>query len=291
MMNFLIGGVSGMIATSVIQPIDYVKVQIQVRSEMGNKNLSPFQIVRDITAKEGFTTLYKGLDSALLRQAVYTSTRLGIFYSIKDYIKKQNNGKDPNVVQNAVASLLAGAIGSFVGNPADLALVRMQSDSSLPMEERRNYKHVFDALLRTVKEEGVLTLWRGSFPTVCRAMAMNFSLLVPFEETKKIVKRMFPDFSENGNKIVACLVAGGCATVMSLPFDNVKTKLQKMKALPDGSLPYKGVVDCFVKSAKKEGASKLWVGINTYYFRIAPHALISLFLNDFFRHHYQSKKK
>jgi solute carrier family 25 oxoglutarate transporter 11 len=289
-MNFLIGGISGMIATSVIQPIDYVKVQIQVRSEMGSKDLNPFKIAKEITAKEGFTTLYKGLDSALLRQAVYTSTRLGIFYNIKDYLKKKNGGKEPNMVQNAAASLIAGAIGSFVGNPADLALIRMQSDAVLPMEERRNYKHVFDALSRTVKEEGVLTLWRGSFPTVCRAMAMNFSLLVPFEETKKLVKRWFPEFTDNRTKVIACFTAGLCATCLSLPFDNVKTKLQKMKKGADGALPYKGVVDCFTKTCQKEGAAKLWVGLNTYYFRVAPHALITLFLNDYIRTHYHQKK-
>lgn len=32
----------------------------------------------------------------------------------------------------ALASLTAGALGSVVGNPADLSLIRMQSDSSLP---------------------------------------------------------------------------------------------------------------------------------------------------------------
>jgi solute carrier family 25 oxoglutarate transporter 11 len=287
MINFFIGGMSGMIATCVIQPIDYIKVQIQVRSEGGSKDLSPFKIAKEITAKEGFTTLYKGLDSALLRQAVYTSTRLGIFYNIKDYIKKHNGGKEPNVLQNIGASLCAGAIGSFVGNPADLALIRMQSDANLPLEERRNYKHVFDALIRTVREEGILTLWRGSFPTVCRAMAMNFSLLVPFEECKK---KVAPYLNEHNTKIVSALVAGFFATCLSLPFDNVKTKLQKMKKGPDGQLPYKGVMDCFMKTFQKEGYSKLWVGINTYYVRVAPHALISLFLNDYFRAHFAKKK-
>jgi solute carrier family 25 oxoglutarate transporter 11 len=288
-MNFLIGGLSGMIATCVIQPIDYVKVQIQVRSEMGNKDLNPFKIAKEISAKEGFTTLYKGLDSALLRQAVYTSTRLGIFYNIKDHLKKKNGGKEPSMFQNAAASLTAGAVGSFVGNPADLSLIRMQSDTSLPKEERRNYKHVFDALIRTIREEGILTLWRGSFPTVCRAMAMNFSLLVPFEETKKKIKKMFPDFSDNNTKVIASLTAGLCATFLSLPFDNVKTKLQKMKKSPDGSFPYKGVFDCFAKTCAKEGSAKLWVGLNTYYVRVAPHALITLFLNDYLRTHLTKK--
>jgi len=35
---------------------------------------------------------------------------------------------------------------------------------------------------------------------------------------------------------------------MSLPFDNLKTKLQKMKAGPDGKYPYSGVPDCILKT-------------------------------------------
>lgn len=39
------------------------------------------------------------------------------------------------------------------------------------------------------------------------------------------------------------IFAGAVAATMSLPFDNAKTKLQKMKAAPDGTLPYKNIVD------------------------------------------------
>ena len=281
MQNFLIGGASGMFATTIIQPIDFIKVQIQVRSEMGSKELNPFKITKLIYQESGsIKTFYKGLNSALLRQAVYTSTRLGVFYNIKDWIVKKT-GKEPTILTNACASLFAGAVGSFVGNPADLALVRMQSDNNLPPAERRNYKNVFDALFRTVKEEGITTLWRGSFPTICRAMAMNFSLLVPFEETKKLLKPYVQN--DRSRAIVASLISGGCATVLSLPFDNIKTKLQKMKKGPEGKYPYAGVFDCFTKTAQKEGVAKLWVGINTYYIRVAPHAVISLLTNEFLR--------
>jgi solute carrier family 25 oxoglutarate transporter 11 len=288
MQNFLIGGASGMFATIIIQPIDFIKVQIQVRSEMGVKNLNPFAIARQIHQETGSVkTFYRGLDSALLRQAVYTSTRLGLFYSMKDYIVKKT-GKEPKMAVNAAMSLFAGAVGAFIGNPADLSLVRMQSDNNLPEAERRNYKNVFDALIRTVKEEGVLTLWRGSLPTVVRAMAMNFSLLVPFEETKKFLT---PYIENNRMRtITASMIAGACATVLSLPFDNVKTKLQKMKKLPDGSFPYKGVTDCILKTAKKEGPTGLWVGINTFYIRVAPHAIISLVTNEFLRNFFSKKK-
>ena len=52
---------------------------------------------------------------------------------------------------------------------------------------------------------------------------------------------------------------------MSLPFDNIKTKLQKMKAGSDGKMPYSGVFDCFYKSIRNEGLLKLWVGLPTFY--------------------------
>lgn len=39
----------------------------------------------------------------------------------------------------------------MVGSPADLSLIRMQSDSTLPAAQRRNYKGVGDALTRCAR--------------------------------------------------------------------------------------------------------------------------------------------
>ena len=278
-----------MIATTIIQPIDFLKVQIQVRSEMGNKDLNPFRIASEVRKSEGtYRAFYRGLDSALLRQLFYTSVRLGLFYTIKDNLVKKNK-REPNMLENTIASLVSGAVGSVIGNPADLSLIRMQSDNNLPHNERRNYKNVFEALIRIVKEEGIFTLWRGSFPTVVRAMAMNFSLLVPFEGVKKLLS---PYVQDNRTKsIFASMIAGICASVLALPFDNVKTKLQKMKADGQGKLPYNGVYDCILKTAQKEGFPKLWVGLSTFYVRVAPHAVVSLVTNDFLRNLFINKKK
>ena len=33
-------------------------------------------------------------------------------------------------------------------------------------------------------------------------------------------------------------------SMCSLPFDFVKTRIQKMKPLPDGSMPYRNALDC-----------------------------------------------
>ena len=75
-------------------------------------------------------------------------------------------------------------------------------------------------------------------------------------------------------------VATSCA---SLPFDNIKTKLQKMKRAPDGTMPYKGFVDCAVKTAANEGILGFWAGLPTFYFRVGPHTIITLLTAEFLR--------
>jgi solute carrier family 25 oxoglutarate transporter 11 len=50
--------------------------------------------------------------------------------------------------------------------------------------ERRNYTNVFNAFYRIIKEEGVLALWRGSTPTIIRALVINLAMLAPYDEVK-----------------------------------------------------------------------------------------------------------
>lgn len=68
---------------------------------------------------------------------------------------------------------------------------------------------------------------------------------------------------------------------MSLPFDNAKTKMQKMKKNADGTFPYKNIFDTMGKTIKNEGFTQLWVGFPTFYFRIAPHVCITLITQDY----------
>lgn len=51
-----------------------------------------------IVKQDGFGALYKGLSAGLLRQATYTTARLGIFQGLSDYLKKRNDGKVPRLV-------------------------------------------------------------------------------------------------------------------------------------------------------------------------------------------------
>ena len=60
----------------------------------------------------------------------------------------------------------------------------------------------------------------------------------------------------------------------------MKTRLQRQTRAADGSLPYKGMFDCFIKVAKNEGVLRFYRGFGTYFVRIAPHSMITLIVAD-----------
>lgn len=289
---FIFGGISGCTATTAIQPIDTVKVRIQIQGEALGKgaNTNPISVGKEIIQSQGIKGLYKGLDSALFRQITYGTARLGIFKTLTENTKAKYN-RDLYGYEKVGYSLFAGFTGSLIGNPADLCLVRFQADGSLPVEQRRNYKNVIDALVRIIKEEGVLTLWRGGGSGVARAMAMNLGMLAPFEEAKDRLNAWTGTKDTLQTRLIASAIAGFSAAFFSLPFDNIKTKVQKMKPDADGKMPYSGFFDCAKKSIAKGGLSGLWIGFfPTYYIRVAPHAMIALLTQDWLHLMYKSYK-
>lgn len=93
-----------------------------------------------------------------------------------------NEGKAIPFWMKTLSGMSSGAIAVTIGTPMDVALVRMQSDSMKPANERRNYKHVLDALRRCAAEEGVGALYavRLSSATIFTSVfSSRASLYVP----------------------------------------------------------------------------------------------------------------
>ncbi|KAK2761752.1 putative mitochondrial 2-oxoglutarate/malate carrier protein [Arachnomyces sp. PD_36] len=282
---FINGGLAGMVATATIQPIDMVKVRLQLAGEGAKTGPRPsaLGITRDIIAAGKVLDLYTGLSAGLLRQAVYTTARLGFFDTFIGTLntRAQEAGRKVTFAERAGAGLTAGGLAAMIGNPADLSLIRMQSDGLKPKEQRANYRSVVDALTRITKAEGVTALWAGAFPTVVRAMALNMGQLTFFAESKSQLQA-HTNLSTRSRTFAASAIAGFFASFLSLPFDFVKTRLQKqLKDPKTGELPYKGLFDCARKVVRDEGWLRFYRGFGTYYIRIAPHAMITLLVADY----------
>ncbi|RRT44794.1 hypothetical protein B296_00045168 [Ensete ventricosum] len=58
----------------------------------------------------------------------------------------------------------------------------------------------------------------------------------------------------------ASAVSGFFASACSLPFDYVKTQIQKMQPDANGRYPYSGSLDCAMKTLKSGGPFKFYTG-------------------------------
>merc|ERR1711862_536158 len=82
----------------------------------------------------------------------------------------------------------------------------------------------------------------------------------------------------------ASAIAGFFASFFSLPFDFVKTIMQKQKPDPKtGALQYKSPIDCAMKIMAEGGPLRFYAGFPTFYVRIAPHAMLTLIAQDFIK--------
>jgi solute carrier family 25 oxoglutarate transporter 11 len=149
----------------------------------------------------------------------------------------------------------------------------------LPEAERRGYRHVGHALSSIASSDGAMGLFNGAGPTAARAMALNLGMLGGNAQAKQVLQ----DAGLTGQTLVfsASAIAGFFASAFSLPFDFVKTQMQKQK--PDavtGEMPFKSSIDCVMKTMAEGGPLRFYAGFPTFYVRIAPHAMITLMAQD-----------
>lgn len=271
-LQFVFGGLSGMGATLIVQPFDLLKNRMQLLGKQGISASFP-GTVKAVVRNEGFFALYNGLSAGLLRQAVYTTTRLGVYNSLFER-SKGPDGKPPGFAMKTIIGMSAGAFAATVGNPTELALVRMSADGAAPAAERRGYTNVFNAIARIAREEGVATLWRGCAPTVVRAMVVNAVQLATYSQFKEAILRAGWQEEGIGLHFSASMLSGLATTIASMPVDIIKTRLQNMKVI-NGVPEYTGMADIVGRIVRQEGVLALWRGFIPYYSRLGPHTVLT----------------
>ena len=82
---------------------------------------------------------------------------------------------------------MAGGLAGLIGNPTEVALVRMCADGAKPVSQRFGYRHCFDAVYRIGTEEGLKTFGRGLGPNVVRSVLMNVGQIATYGVAKQAI--------------------------------------------------------------------------------------------------------
>jgi solute carrier family 25 uncoupling protein 8/9 len=262
-------------------PLDVAKTRLQMQGADGTQQYKNLVDCFKVTVrKEGIASLYKGVEPALARQVIYGGLRYGLYAPLRNLI-----GVDPSTPKDQipfwkkfVAGGGAGGLASFAANPTDLVKIRMQVDGLKAAEAgyKPKYTGAVNCVQTIYKDEGILAFWKGSTPNLSRAVVLAAFELSCYDEIKlQLVKAgLVQPGAVSGVFISSCCV-GFIASVVSTPFDVVKSRIMGQPSNPDGTGKlYSGMVDCFAQTLKKEGPFAMMKGFLPCWARIGPRGVI-----------------
>ena len=221
-----------------------------------------------IVKSDGVLGLYNGLSASMLRQLTYSTARFAIYESGKNYYLS-GSGADLTVSAKIGLAASAGFFGGFIGTPGDLINVRMQNDIKLPTEQRRNYKHALDGIVRILREEGLRRLFGGSSMASTRGALVSIGQMASYDTIKE--KVLYLGILQDGLPchFFCSTIAGGIATFLTMPIDVMKTKL--MNAKPG---EFSGVIGCFAHTMRI-GPSAFYKGFIPAFIRLGPQTVLT----------------
>jgi hypothetical protein len=172
-------GSAAVITVTAIHPIDVVKTRLQVSgdgvSSRNYKSLGSLGTIKVIAAEEGVTAFWKGIGAAWMREASYTSLRLGLYAPIKSVMGVTN---DSSFFMKFTAGSLAGAIGSVVGNPFDVLKTQMMATEGTTKPTLANSARA------VYSSQGLGGFYRGMEANIMRAMVLNGTKMACYDTVK-----------------------------------------------------------------------------------------------------------
>jgi solute carrier family 25 uncoupling protein 27 len=107
------------------------------------------------------------------------------------------------------------------------------------------YSGLTDAFTTIAKSEGAVGFYRGCWPAIQRAALVNLGELTTYDTAKKYLVVRMGDTTLC--HVCAAVCSGFVASLCSTPADVAKSRIMGQVPLPDGTLPYRGTLDCWRK--------------------------------------------
>lgn len=265
-------------------PIDVTKVRLQLDNELVTTQYGYTKPSRyyngffhgglRIFKEEGIRGLYKGIAASILREASYSTIRLGAYEPFKELLGAHNPAKTP-LWKKIAAGALSGAIGSAIASPTDLVKIRLQAEGTLKPGEQPRYPSTFSAFKTIAAKEGVKGLWRGVGATVKRAAIVTGTQIPSYDHLKHSLLNY--GLMSEGLRLhmVSSMGAGLAVALVSSPVDVIKTRLMNQKVVDKNGTLYRSAFECLGKTLRTEGLTGLYKGLLPNWLRAGPQTMIT----------------
>ncbi|KAF7992602.1 hypothetical protein HCN44_004946 [Aphidius gifuensis] len=188
-----------------------------------------------------------------------------------------NNIKQEAGVDVALAGAASGFMTRFICQPLDVIKIRFQLQVE-PISHRHSgkYRSFFHAAVTMFHEEGVSSLWKGHVPAQLLSISYGTIQFYTYNKLMEYSKNEnLPNDWQHVRQFIAGAAAGSLATVMSFPFDTVRTRLV---AQSSNSKIYTSHLSAYITMLKNESTKSLFRGLSPTLIQIAPHTGLQFFL-------------
>ncbi|CAD8086292.1 unnamed protein product [Paramecium primaurelia] len=266
-LRMFLAGIASIVAGGSTYPLDTVKVRLQKEGEAKSVVKKYINILRGsqvIYKEEGLRALYKGLSASLVREATYSTLRLGLYEPFKHMISQDEEKTTIGV--KFFAGLMSGSTGAIIANPCDVLKIRLQTISS-------HHQSIFAEITHILNHEGILGLYKGTMPNLIRGAILTGTKMATYDQTKQWLKEHF-QFKEGFSLQFVCSFATGLIiSITTAPMDLIKTRIMSQDS---GHKVYNGLMDCTIKTFKQEGLCAFYKGFYPQWLRFGPFNIIQL---------------
>jgi len=160
-MKFLAGAITGGVGSFVGNPFDVLKTLSQANK---GKATPLTALVETMYKNQGIAGFYRGVEINIARACILNATKMGVYDLTKGYVTEATgwSRKDPRTAFSS--AFVAGFFMTCTVSPADNLRTRLMNQPT----DKKIYTGFIDCFMKTVKNDGVLSLWRGFIPIWAR---------------------------------------------------------------------------------------------------------------------------
>ena len=185
-LEMVAGGGAGASQVVFTNPLEIVKIRLQVQGEAIKKGLmtvaekqSAMAIVREL----GIGGLYKGASACLLRDIPFSAIYFPSYAKMKRTLANAD-GSQMSAGNLLLAGAIAGIPAAALVTPADVIKTRLQVKAKVG---EALYKGIPDCAAAIMKNEGFSAFWKGAIARVFRSSPQFGVTLVSYELLQRLL--------------------------------------------------------------------------------------------------------
>lgn len=286
--NLIAGLSGGVVSTLVLHPLDLVKIRFAVSDglELRPKYSGMVHCMKSVWQQEGLRGLYQGVTPNVWGAGASWGLYFFFYNAIKGYTKEGRQA-ELSATEHLVSAAEAGILTLTLTNPIWVTKTRLVLQYSADRNGKQ-YKGMFDALVKIYRHEGVSGLYKGYVPGLLGTShgALQF---MAYEELKRDYNKYRKAHSDAKLNPLEYITMAALSKIFAVattyPYQVVRARLQ------DQHNRYNGVIDVVRRTWRNEGTLGFYKGIIPNLIRVTPACCITFVVYENVSHFFLGQNK